>query len=106
MRTLIAGGLEHLSLRIPAAQRYSFVFDGQSGELDHALATPSLAARVRGITPWHINADEPSVLDYNTELQDGRPLRAHAVPLERPRSPAHRNRVSYRRTSSKLWATG
>ncbi|KFE63218.1 extracellular nuclease [Hyalangium minutum] len=69
VQTLVAGGLEHLSLRIPAAQRYSFVFDGQSGELDHALATPSLAARVRGITPWHINADEPAVLDYNTEFK-------------------------------------
>jgi predicted extracellular nuclease len=69
VRTLVAGGLEHLSLRIPAAQRYSYVFDGQSGELDHALATPSLAARVQGITPWHINADEPSVLDYNTEFK-------------------------------------
>lgn len=69
VQTLVAGGLEHLSLRIPAAQRYSFVFDGQSGELDHALATPSLATRVRGITPWHINADEPPVLDYNTEFK-------------------------------------
>ena len=69
VRTLVAGGLEHLSLRIPAAQRYSYVFGGQSGELDHALATPSLAAQVRGITVWHINADEPPVLDYNTEFK-------------------------------------
>ncbi|WP_375764760.1 ExeM/NucH family extracellular endonuclease [Archangium gephyra] len=69
VRTLVAGGLEHLSLRIPAPTRYSFVFEGQSGELDHALATPSLAAQVRGITVWHINADEPPVLDYNTEFK-------------------------------------
>jgi len=69
VQTLVTGGLEHLSLRIPAAQRYSFVFGGQSGELDHALATPSLAAQVRGITPWHINSDEPPVLDYNTEFK-------------------------------------
>ncbi|MDY7225087.1 ExeM/NucH family extracellular endonuclease [Hyalangium rubrum] len=67
--TLREGGLDHLSLRIPAAQRYSFVFDGQSGELDHALATPSLAAQVRDITVWHINSDEPPVLDYNTEFK-------------------------------------
>jgi hypothetical protein len=69
VRTLVAGGLEHLSLRIPAARRYSYVFEGQSGELDHALATPSLAEQVRGITIWHINADEPPVLDYNTEFK-------------------------------------
>ena len=69
VKELVAGGLEHLSLRIPAAQRYSYVFGGQSGELDHALATPSLAAQVGGITVWHINADEPPVLDYNTEFK-------------------------------------
>ncbi|WP_257456371.1 ExeM/NucH family extracellular endonuclease [Archangium lipolyticum] len=69
VRTLVAGGLEHLSLRIPAARRYSYVFEGQSGELDHALATPSLSEQVRGITIWHINADEPPVLDYNTEFK-------------------------------------
>jgi hypothetical protein len=69
VRTLVAGGLEHLSLRIPAPRRYSYVFEGQSGELDHALSTPSLAEQVRGITVWHINADEPPVLDYNTEFK-------------------------------------
>ncbi|WP_224245947.1 ExeM/NucH family extracellular endonuclease [Hyalangium gracile] len=69
VQTLVAGGLEHLSLRMPAPQRYSYVFEGQSGELDHALATSSLAAQVRGITVWHINADEPPVLDYNTEFK-------------------------------------
>ncbi|HYH99103.1 ExeM/NucH family extracellular endonuclease [Hyalangium sp.] len=69
VQTLVAGGLEPLSLRIPAAQRYSYVFEGQSGELDHALVTQSLAAQVRGMTVWHINADEPPVLDYNTEFK-------------------------------------
>jgi hypothetical protein len=69
VRTLVAGGLEHLSLRIPAARRYSYVFAGQSGELDHALATQSLSEQVRGITIWHINSDEPPVFDYNTEFK-------------------------------------
>jgi len=49
---------------------YSFVFDGQAGALDHALASASLAAQVRGSIEWHINADEPSLLDYN--LENGR----------------------------------
>jgi predicted extracellular nuclease len=48
---------------------YSFVFDGQSGYLDHALASPSLAAQVSGVTEWHINADEPIALDYNVEFK-------------------------------------
>ena len=48
---------------------YSFVFQGQSGYLDHALASPSLAAQVAGVSEWHINADEPIALDYNTEFK-------------------------------------
>lgn len=48
---------------------YSYVFDGAAGRLDHALATPSLSAQVTGAVEWHINADEPSVLDYNLEFK-------------------------------------
>ena len=48
---------------------YSYVFDGQWGYLDHALASSSLASQVTGATTWHINADEPSVLDYNTDFK-------------------------------------
>ncbi len=50
------------------AQRYSFVFDGFSGELDHGLAGPDLVDNVTGATIWHSNADEPLILDYNTEF--------------------------------------
>lgn len=48
---------------------YSYVFDGAAGRLDHALATTALSPRVTGVTEWHINADEPSVIDYNTEFK-------------------------------------
>jgi hypothetical protein len=44
---------------------YSFVFDGQVGYLDHALASASLLAQVTGVAEWHINADEPDLLDYD-----------------------------------------
>nr|NIL94713.1 hypothetical protein [Woeseiaceae bacterium]NIP21375.1 hypothetical protein [Woeseiaceae bacterium] len=47
---------------------YSYVFGGQSGALDHAFATSSLAPQVTGALEWHINADEPPVLDYNLEF--------------------------------------
>lgn len=48
---------------------YSYVFDGQWGSLDHALATASLRPQVTGAHDWYINADEPSVLDYNTDFK-------------------------------------
>jgi len=47
---------------------YTFVFDGQAGYLDQALANPSLVPQVTGVTEWHINADEPAALDYNEEF--------------------------------------
>jgi uncharacterized protein len=48
---------------------YSFVFDANSGSLDHAIVTPQLAPQVTGADKWHINADEPISLDYNTEFK-------------------------------------
>lgn len=48
---------------------YSYVFDGQIGSLDHALANSTLSTQVVGATKWHINADEPNILDYNTEFK-------------------------------------
>lgn len=44
---------------------YSYVFDGQFGYLDYALANMSLLPQVTGTTEWHINADEPDLLDYD-----------------------------------------
>lgn len=48
---------------------YSYVFNGQAGYLDHALASGTLATQVTGAKEWHINADEPRALDYNTEFK-------------------------------------
>ncbi|WP_433463228.1 ExeM/NucH family extracellular endonuclease [Spirillospora sp. CA-128828] len=59
-------------------RRYSYVFDGQSGELDHALAGKGLSRRVTGATIWHINSDEPVFLDYNTEYNPPRFYRPDA----------------------------
>ncbi len=46
---------------------YSYLFNGLSAYLDHALATPSLDAQMVDATEWHNNADEPTFIDYNTE---------------------------------------
>jgi len=48
---------------------YSYVFDAQSGYLDHALASGGLAPRITSVLEWHINADEPIALDYNVEFK-------------------------------------
>jgi predicted extracellular nuclease len=48
---------------------YSYVFDGQAGYLDHALSSAHLTSQVTGATEWHINADEPDVLDYDTSFK-------------------------------------
>ena len=57
---------EETSPRARAAS-YSFVYRGQSGSLDHALATDELSKHITGVATWHINADEPRFLDYNQE---------------------------------------
>jgi predicted extracellular nuclease len=41
------------------APPYSYLYDGQSGRLDHALLSPALAGRLTGAAAWHSNADEP-----------------------------------------------
>jgi len=46
---------------------YSYVYDGERGVLDHALASSPMQSQVTGVAHWHINADEPRILDYNTE---------------------------------------
>ncbi|MBN2500061.1 MAG: ExeM/NucH family extracellular endonuclease [Anaerolineales bacterium] len=58
-------GYTNLVEAYDGALAYSYVFYGQAGYLDHALANADLAAQVTDTTVWHINADEPSALDYN-----------------------------------------
>lgn len=71
VNTLTAAGLVNQLERFvrPSALPYSYVFDGEAGYLDHALTTASLSTQVVGATEWHINTDEPSVIDYNTEFK-------------------------------------
>ncbi len=48
---------------------YSFVFDGQAGYLDHGLANSTFVQQVLDATEWHINADEPDLVDYDTSFK-------------------------------------
>ncbi|MFI7675804.1 ExeM/NucH family extracellular endonuclease [Actinophytocola sp. NPDC049390] len=53
----------------------SYVFGGESGSLDHALATPSLMQRVTGVDTWQINSHESFAFQY-----DGHPAFYQADP--------------------------
>lgn len=56
---------------------YSYVFgvasdatgNGGAGNLDHAIADANLYPMVKRTFAWHINADEPTALDYNEEYK-------------------------------------
>ncbi|VWC02979.1 ExeM/NucH family extracellular endonuclease [Burkholderia metallica] len=73
VRALESRGYTNLVPRFVGDAAYSYVYRGEAGSLDHALATPSLAARVKAAHVWHINADEPVALqpvpDYKTAAQ-------------------------------------
>lgn len=79
-----AEGLVNLLERVstqPDESHYSFIYYGQCGALDHALATKALADDITGVATWHINADEPRFLDYNEEynpqpLYESNPFRS------------------------------
>jgi hypothetical protein len=69
IQTFVDGGLTNLVRKYGGLTAYSYVFDGQTGYLDHALATKSLESHVVGVGHWHVNADEPVALDYNVEFK-------------------------------------
>jgi uncharacterized protein len=56
--------------RFQGPSEYTVLVDGQVSYSDHALASPSLAAQVTGLTEWHINADELPIFDYNDAILD------------------------------------
>jgi predicted extracellular nuclease len=66
---LKTGGYTDLIEQFSGQSAYSYLFDGQWGYLDHALASASLVSQVSSITEWHINADEPVVLDYTMDYK-------------------------------------
>ena len=42
---------------------YSYVFDGASGRIDGVFANAAMAARITGVATWHVDADEPALLN-------------------------------------------
>jgi predicted extracellular nuclease len=64
---LNSAGYGDLVYQLIGEYAYSYVFDGQLGYLDHALAfaNENLQDEITGATVWHINADEPDLIDYD-----------------------------------------
>jgi 5'-nucleotidase len=63
VQVLTAAGLVDL---VPTKDptEYTYTFDGELGSLDHAFATPALAASVTGVDVWNINSPEWSDRGY------------------------------------------
>jgi hypothetical protein len=64
-----AAGYTDLIGALAGAGPYSYAFDAQWGYLDQALASAGLVSQANGAAHWHVNADEPSVLDFNTNFK-------------------------------------
>ncbi len=69
IKVLAAAGYTDLVGDAFGAEASSFVFDGQTGTLDYALANASLLDQVAGVTEWAINADEADAIDYNLDFR-------------------------------------
>lgn len=67
--TILEAGYVNLLREYYGDQAYTYVFNGQFGNLDYGLASMGILPFVTGATAWHINADEPRVLDYNVEFK-------------------------------------
>ncbi|NJN66915.1 MAG: ExeM/NucH family extracellular endonuclease [Chloroflexaceae bacterium] len=66
---LQTGGYTDLLAHFDGPLAYTYVFDGQLGYLDYALANSNLLDQVTGATGWSINTDEPDILDYDMSFK-------------------------------------
>jgi len=66
---LAAAGYTDLVEAKDGPDSYTYVYQAESGCLDHALASAALLPKVTGATVWHINADEPPVLGYASQYK-------------------------------------
>ena len=66
---LKAAGFTNLMERNTGAPAYTYVFNAQTGTLDHAFVSAALLSQVAGFEQWHVNADEAPVLDYNLDYE-------------------------------------
>ena len=87
-------GYTDLHAAFEGNEAYSYVFDGQLGYIDHALASPSLVSQVTGLATWKINSDEVPVFDYNDTVRDTGEAAFEAEPTGNPLYEANEFRTS------------
>ena len=56
LQTIVAAGYEDVLMQF-APQGYSYVYYSESGYLDRVFASPTMAAQVQMVQPYHLNAD-------------------------------------------------
>lgn len=66
---LLGAGYADLLKDYEGELAYSYLFSAQLGYLDYGMSSASLTSQVTGATAWHINADEPDILDYDTSFK-------------------------------------
>jgi predicted extracellular nuclease len=78
LAALTGAGLRDLLFEVPRAQRYTYLYDGESEVLDHVLISADLGQEVETIQPIHIDADYPafyaSVPDTARQASDHDPV--------------------------------
>jgi predicted extracellular nuclease len=94
IRTLVGAGYHDLIEQLVGEDTYSFLFDGQLGYLDHALANDTLLGQVTDAAEWHVNADEVVLFDYNDTIRD-----AGEAAFERESAAADLDEADFRRSS-------
>lgn len=72
VRLLTTQGLIDLFVKFNVAPAYSYIYQGESGRLDHVLATAEFATLVSGVEVWHINADESPAFEYGAFSENSR----------------------------------
>ncbi|KIP86155.1 endonuclease [Stenotrophomonas maltophilia] len=64
IRALRSAGWQDAFALARVERPYSYVYNGYSGRLDHALLNAGMAKRLSGAAEWHINADEMDAGGY------------------------------------------
>lgn len=66
-------GYINLNTKLHGTDTFSYTYSGELGNLDHALASASLADKVVAIEDWHINASETNLFEYSSKYTGSMP---------------------------------
>lgn len=69
INTLVDAGFTDFERYFQGTSAYGYVFDGRAGYLDYAMGNEAALADTVDTVSWHINADEATLLDYQTRFK-------------------------------------